>query len=97
MRHSVASNLAIVLAVLAWPLIIYGLLSQLGDYHPSIAREIIVANRRISVTVLSVGFICYLGALWLSGYSYTGAKIRSLIAATCCIALISFGVVSLWL
>ncbi|MEP6634980.1 MAG: hypothetical protein ABJA62_12320, partial [Luteimonas sp.] len=92
-----ASNFAIALAILAWPLIIYGLLSQLGDYHPSVSRDVIVDNRRISVAVLSVGFFCYLCALWLSGFSFTGAKIRSILAFACCLSLISFGVLSLWL
>lgn len=97
MRQSVASNLAIALAMLAWPLIIYGLMSQLGDYRPSTPSEIIVASRRTSVAVLSAGFLCFLGALWLSGFSFTGAKTRALLAAACCTALIAFGVVSLWL
>lgn len=97
MRQSVASNLAVGLALLAWPLIIYGLMSQLGDYHPSTASEVVAANRRTSVAVLSAGFLCFLGALWLSGFSFTGAKVRSLLAATCCAALITFGVISLWL
>ena len=97
MRQSVSSNLAVGLALLAWPLIIYGLMSQLGDYHPSMPSEVIAANRRTSVAVLSAGFLCFLGALWLSGYSFTGAKARSLFAAAFCTALIAFGVISLWL
>ncbi len=97
MRQSVASNIAVGLALLAWPLIIYGLMSQLGDYHPSTPSEVIAANRRASVAVLSTGFLCFLGALWLSGFSFTGAKVRSLLAAACCTALITFGLISLWL
>ena len=96
MKPSTASNLAIFLAILAWPLIIYGLMSQLGDYHPSTDREIIAANRRISVAILSAGLLCNLVALWLSGFSFTDAKNRSLIAATFCAALILLGVISLW-
>ena len=97
MRQSVASNLAVGLALLAWPLIIYGLMSQLGDYHPDTPNGAIAASRRVSVAVLSAGLLCFLGALWLSGFSFTGAKIRSLLAASCCTALITFGVISLWL
>lgn len=97
MRQSVASNLAVGLALLAWPLIVYGFMSQLGDYHPSTPSEVIAANRRTSVGVLLTGFLCFLGALWLSGFSFTGAKVRSLLAATCCTALVTFGVIGLWL
>jgi hypothetical protein len=97
MKQSVASNLAVGLALLAWPLLIYGLMSQLGDPQPGTSSEVTAANRRLSVAVLSVGFLCFLGALWLSGFSFTGAKVRSLLAAACCTALITFGVISLWL
>ena len=97
MKQSAASNLAIAFALLAWPLVIFGILSQLGDYPSSTAHQVIIANHRISIAVLSAGFLSYIGALWLSGFSFTGAKIRSLVAAACCAALILFGVISLWL
>lgn len=97
MRQSTASNLAIVLAILAWPLVIYGVMSQLGDYHPSVPQEIITANQRTSIAILSAGFLCFMGALWLAGYGFTGARIRSLFAAACCLGLVSFGIVGVWL
>ncbi len=97
MKQSSASNLAIALAMLAWPLTYYGVMSQLGDYQPDTSHEVIEANRRISVAVLSVGFLCFIGSLWLSGYSFIGAKVRSSIAAIGCTGLVVFGVFGLWL
>ncbi|MBN8726280.1 MAG: hypothetical protein J0H15_01065 [Xanthomonadales bacterium] len=97
MRQTTASNLALLLAVLAWPLIYYVLMSQLGDYRPGTPSEVILANRRVSVAVLSAGFLSFLGALWLSGYSFTGAKMRSTLAALVCVGLIAFGIAGLWL
>lgn len=97
MRQTSASNLALLLAVLAWPLIYYGIMSQLGDYRPGTPTEVILANQRISVAVLSVGFLSFLGSLWLSGYGFIGAKVRSTLAALICTGLIAFGIVGLWL
>lgn len=97
MRQTSVSNLALALAVMAWPLIYYGFMSQLGDYHPDTPREVVLANRRISVSVLSVGLLSFLGSLWLSGYSFTGAKVRSVLAALICVGVVAFGIVGLWL
>jgi hypothetical protein len=97
MKQPVASNCALLLAILSWPLIIYGLMSQLGDYHPSVSREVITANRRLSVSILSAGFLCFLAFMWLAGYSYTGARVRALLAAACCTGLLVLGIFTLWL
>ena len=96
MRQSSAANVALILAVLAWPLTYYGVMSQLGDYHPDIPREFIATNRRVSVGILLTGLLCLLGSLWLSGYSFTCAKSRSIVAALICTGLIVFGSVGIW-
>lgn len=97
MRQTSASNLALLLAVLAWPLTYYGIMSQLGDYRPGTPLEVILANQRMSVAVLSVGFLSLMASLWLSGYSFTGARMRSISAALISTGLITFGIIGLWL
>ena len=97
MRQTSASNWALLFAVLAWPLMYYGIVSQLGDYRPSTSPEVILTNQRMSVAVLSVGFLSLIASLWLSGYSFTGARGRSIFAALVSVGLITFGIIGLWL
>jgi hypothetical protein len=96
MRQSTASNLAIVLAALAWPLAFYGAMSQLGDYAPSTPREIIETNQHRSTSILAVGLLCWVGSIWLSGYSFTAAKIRAVIASVACLVLLVVAIVGMW-
>jgi hypothetical protein len=96
MRQSVASNFAVLLAVLSWPLACYGVMSQLGDYAPSTPREILAANHHRSVAVLVAGLLCFSSSLWLSGYSFSAAKVRSVVAAVLCLALLSVAIVGMW-
>ena len=84
MKQGTASNLAIALAVVAWPLACGGALSQLGDYAPGVSQAVIEADRHRSMAVLMTGLLCLLVSLWLSGYSFSGARIRSLIATVAC-------------
>jgi hypothetical protein len=94
MKQSSAANIAIIFAVLAWPLSFYGVLSQLGDYSPDTPYEVMNANRFISNVVLCVGVLCVPASFWLSGFSYTGAKFRSIIAAVTCACLIAVSVLT---
>jgi len=93
MKHSTASNLAIVLAALAWPLAFYGAMSQLGDYDPSTPREVIAAHQHLSISILAAGLLLLASSLWLSGYSFPGAKIRSVVASVMCLAPLS---IAMW-
>jgi hypothetical protein len=86
MKQTSAANLAFLLVAVGWLLAFYGVMSQLGDPSPSVPREQIEAARHISLVVLCVGVVCALAALWLSGYSFSAAKIR----ASICAALIVF-------
>ena len=87
MKQPTSANLALIAAVLAWPLIWFGVLSQLGDYAPNTPREVMASNQRTSMTALVVGLVLLLGSLWLSGYSFANAKVRSVSAALLCLSL----------
>ncbi|RDI98351.1 hypothetical protein DVT68_07330 [Dyella solisilvae] len=75
------ANLAIVLAVTGWLLAYYGVLSQLGDAMTDAARLSMESHRRVSNTLLMVGALCLLSALWLSGRSFVEARKRSMLTA----------------
>ena len=74
-------NLALVLAAAGWLLASYGVMSQLGDPAPTVPRSVIEAHRHVSTTILLLGVICLLSALWLSGRTFLEAKKRSVLAA----------------
>ncbi|MDR6841505.1 hypothetical protein [Pseudoxanthomonas sacheonensis] len=96
MRQTTASNLALALVVLAWPLAYFGVMSQLGDYAPSTPRAVIEANSHRSTIILLAGLLCLFSSLWLSGYSFAGAKIRSVVAAIACVAPMAIVILALW-
>ncbi|WDS35243.1 hypothetical protein [Pseudoxanthomonas sp.] len=96
MKRSTASNVAIALAVFSWPLVCYGAMSQLGDYAPSTPNEVIVASRHRSFSILVVGLLCWVSSIWLSGYGFSGAKVRSSIAFAGCLSLPLVAIVGLW-
>lgn len=81
MKHGTAANTALSLAILAWPLAYYGVMSQLGDPAPTVPRSEIEAARQQSHMVLLVGILCLFGSLWLSGYGFPGARVRALVSA----------------
>jgi hypothetical protein len=71
MKQTAAANLAILLLIIGWALAVYGFVS-------------IEAHYLLSFTVLCVGVFGILSALWLSGYSFSVAKIR----ASVCLVLV---------
>ncbi|HWG89056.1 MAG TPA: hypothetical protein VN679_14830 [Candidatus Acidoferrales bacterium] len=84
MKQTSAANLALLLVVVGWALAYYGVMSQLGDPSPSVPHAQIEATRHVSLVVLCIGVVSILAALWLSGYSFSAAKVR----ASACVALI---------
>ena len=80
MKPGHAANIAIVLAVAAWPLMAYGLLSQLGDPAPWVPRADIARQHQIANLVFVLGFGSFAVSLWLSGYAFSAARKRSLAA-----------------
>jgi hypothetical protein len=90
-KQTTAANMAIVLVAVAWPLAIYGALSQLGDPSPSVPRPQIEAARHLSLVILLTGMLCLIGSLWLSGYAFSAARMRAVVAvAAVIIALTVF-------
>jgi divalent metal cation (Fe/Co/Zn/Cd) transporter len=85
MKQTSAANVALFLVFAGWLLAYYGVMSQLGDPSPSVPRTQIEAERHFSLVVLCIGVVCVLAALWLSGYSFSAAKVR----ASACAALVS--------
>ncbi|WP_139350331.1 hypothetical protein [Rhodanobacter sp. C03] len=84
MKKTSAANLALILVVAGWLLACYGVMSQLGDPSPSVPHAQIEAARHQSLAVLFIGVASILTALWLSGYSFSTAKVR----ASACAALV---------
>ncbi len=96
MKPANASNVALALAVVAWPLAYYGVLSQMGDYGPYVPRAEIVANSHRSIVVLVAGVLCFCSALWLSGFAHFGAPRRAILAIFICTAPMTVLFLSLW-
>ncbi|WP_139350896.1 hypothetical protein [Rhodanobacter sp. C01] len=92
MERTKAANLALLLVALGWLLAFYGVMSQVGDPGPTISPAQIDANRLRSFAILLVGIVCLLSSLWLSGYSFMVAKVRSIVSAAA-VVLPSIGVV----
>ena len=95
MKQSTASNVALALAALAWPLCYYGLLSRLGDFAPDTPRDLIERQARISSVVLSAGLLSLCVSLCLGGFSFSGAKVRSLIAIVASFGLVLIAIFAL--
>lgn len=93
MSASRLANLALILVATGWLLAVYGVMSQLGDPAPTVARSVIESQRHVSITVLLIGVMCLLSSLWLSGRSFVEARKRSLLAAAL-IALPAIAVVA---
>jgi hypothetical protein len=95
MKHSTAANLALFMVALGWSLAVYGAMTQLGDPHPSVSSATIKASQHQSRLVMFAGVLFLLASLWLSGYSFPTAKLRSLIAVAACILPTAAIIVSL--
>jgi len=89
MRIARLANLAIVLALVGWPLMYYGAMSQLGDPSPRVPRADVVRQQQISMALMFLGIVCLHASLWFSGRSYPEAKKRSLLAVA---LVIAFGI-----
>jgi hypothetical protein len=87
MKPTTASNIALIGATLSWPLVWFGVVSQLGDYAPGTPSESIISNTRLSVGAIIAGLAFLFGSLWLSGYGFAVARVRSLLAASICLGL----------
>jgi len=57
----------------------------MGDPASWVSRIELEAHRRTSLILLFLGIASLLGSLWLSGYSFSQARLRSLFAAAACV------------
>ena len=96
MKQSSASNVAIALAILAGPLCYYGFMSGLAHFVHGTPREVIERHHAISALILGAGLLSLAASLWLSGFAFSGAKIRSLIASLTAAGLLFTAIFSSW-
>ncbi|MUV14622.1 hypothetical protein [Noviluteimonas gilva] len=88
MKQTTASNVALALALLAWPFCFYGALSQLGDFAPDTPRDVIDRHKLVSSIVLSTGLFSLFVSLVLSGFGFSGARYRAVTAIAVCFGLL---------
>lgn len=81
MKPSYAANTALALVAFGWLFAFYGVFSQLGHPAPQIPASVIEAALIRSRLILLTGVVALFVSLWLSGYAFTQARWRSLIAA----------------
>lgn len=93
MRRPTAANIALVFIALGWAISYVGLFTHLGDPNPKVSHEVIEAENKFYWAIFFLGIVLAFGAMWLAGFAYSEAKIRSLIAASMCLfPLIGLGV-----
>lgn len=93
MRKATAVNIALCLVVLGWVASFRGLFAQLGDPDPRVPREVIEAENRFYWMFFLGGVVVIMVAMWLAGFGYSEAKIRSaVVAAVTVTPLIGLGV-----
>ncbi len=79
MKKTTAANVALVLVTLAWPMVLYGSLSQMGDAAPD-ARAAVEAARRWSSVFFFAGLLSFVASIGLALHALAGARIRARIA-----------------
>jgi hypothetical protein len=80
MSKRLSANLALIFAVLGWVLCFVGVTGQLGDPDRRIARSVMENEERMFLTSLFVGACLAFSSMWLAGYAYSEARVRSLVA-----------------
>lgn len=93
MKKTAAANIALCLVVMGWAASFWGLFAHLGDPDPRAPREVIEAENRFYWALFFVGVVAIASAMWLAGFSYSEAKIRSAFVAAATMApLVGLGV-----
>ncbi len=93
MRKTTAVNIALCLTVIGWAMSYMGLFAHLGDPNPKVPHEVIEAENRFYWAIFVAGVVLAVSAMWLAGFGYSEAKIRSVItAAMTIVPLVTFGV-----
>jgi hypothetical protein len=97
MKQSIAPNLAVALALLAWPLSYYGFTLLGADYARGTPTEYIYSAQHRATLIFAAGLLCLFGGLWFSGRSLALAKARSLSALCICLAFFVVAVCVMWM
>jgi len=84
-KPSYAANLAIVLAVSAWPIIFFACVSMLGDSGMRLSPEANDALHRNLLLRFAFGCGLVFFSLSLAGYSFAAAKVRASLAFLVCV------------
>ncbi|WP_445145031.1 hypothetical protein [Dyella sp. Tek66A03] len=93
MRKATAANIALCLVAIGWLVSYWGVMAHLGDADPRVPREIIEAENRFYWGVFFGGAVLIVVAMWLAGFGYSEAKVRSIaVAAAIVIPLVALGV-----
>lgn len=93
MRKSAAANIALCFTALGWVTSYLGVMAHLGDANPNVQHEVIEAENRFYWAIFFVGLVLIASAMWMAGFGYSEAKMRSLItAALTIVPLVALGV-----
>ena len=80
MKQSVAANISIVLAPIAWLLVAWGGLSFIADPAPGTSRNLMRLHYLSGHAAFFLGLVALAAAVCLAGFSWSGAKRRSAFA-----------------
>ena len=88
MKGSLAANLALALVLVGAPVFYAGFWAQLGDPYPRPSEAVLAAERLRAEIAFYLGIAALITSLWLSGYAFSAAPRRSLMALALCMVSI---------
>lgn len=86
MNSTTSANLSLFLAVLAYPLCVFGFGAALGDPAPWVPAHEVASTRMLSTAALVAGTASFIAAMWLSGRAFSAAPKRAGATVLLCIA-----------
>lgn len=86
-----AATLSVVMAIVMWPIGAFGIFSTLGDLIPDITPyEAWQSKALFGGLPMTLAFGLFVSAAWLSGYSFSEAKRRSITSLLLCVPGFAF-------
>jgi len=86
-KGSLAANLAIAFALVGGPLFLK-IIGEMGDPWPPLSAEEVARARFYDLICFFSGVTLLVASLWLSGYAFSSARWRSLLALLLSVASI---------